>query len=265
MNHFVHSLGVTFVHWRLAAQYEVQYRMNFFLQVVKSTVNLVTGIVAIGLVFNYTTDLGGWGRPELLAVLGVHILLGGVIQTFIVPNMFTFMHGVREGELDYALVRPVDAQLFVSTRSIGFWNVVDIVVGVVVLGWALSDLAGRLDPVDAVLFGIGLVCGAIILYCVWMSFTTLAFWLIDVDDMAQLISGLYDAGRWPIRVYPLWLQGVLTVIVPLGVAITVPAEALTDRITPGAMAVLVGVTVVAVVVCRAFWLHGLKNYSGASA
>ena len=265
MNRFVHSLGVTLIHWRLAAQYEVQYRFNFFLQIIESAVRLVTGIVAIRLVFGYTADLQGWGEAELLAVLGIHILLGGIMQTFVLPNMFTFMFQVREGELDYALVRPVDAQVFISTRQIRFWNVVDIIVGGVVLSWALAELTSSLTVTDVLLFAIGLTCGAIIIYCVWMAFTTTSFWLIDTDEMAQILSGLYDAGRWPIRVYPLWLQGVLTVIVPMGVAITVPAEALTDRLTPTAMSVLLVVTVVTVVLTRAFWLYGVRNYSGASA
>jgi ABC-2 type transport system permease protein len=261
----VHTLGVTFVHWRLGALYELQYRLNFVLQLVRSGVRLVTGIVAIQLVFGYASDLGGWTEPELYAVLGVHILLGGVLATFVLPNMFTFMFEVREGELDFALVRPVDSQLFISTRQLQFWNVVDVVVGVVVLGWALTGLAGRIGALEVFLFSVGLVCGALILYSVWMAFTTTAFWLVDVDEMANLISGLYDAGRWPIRLYPLWLQGALTAVVPLGVAITVPAEALTDRVTPVGMAVLLVVTVVSVLASRAYWRYGVRNYSGASA
>lgn len=260
----MHSLAITAVHWRLGALYELQYRLNFLLQCVESGVRLVTGLVAIQLVFAFTSDLGGWGEAELLAVLGVHILLGGVMATLVLPNMFTFMHEVQEGELDFALLRPVDAQLFVSTRQIQFWNLVDVAVGAVVLGWALARL-DRLSWLDAAAFGVALLCGGLILYAVWMAFTTTAFWLIDTDDMAQLISGLYEAGRWPIRVYPAWLQGALTVVVPLGVAITVPAEALTGRLTVGTMAVLVAVTLIAFAGARSYWQYGVRNYSGASA
>ncbi len=265
MNRFVHSVKVTLVHWRLGAEYEVQYRMNFVLQIVQSAVRLATGIIAIQLVFGFTTQLGGWTEPELYAVLGIHVLLGGILATFILPNMFSFMYEVREGELDFALLRPVDSQMFISTRQLGFWSLVDVIVGIVVLGWAFAELAETIGPVDLVLFGIGLVCGALILYSVWMAFTTTAFWLIDTDDMATIITGLYDAGRWPIRIYPIWLQGALTAVVPLGVAITVPAEALTDRLTPTAMATLLVVTVIAVAASRAYWQYGVKNYSGASA
>ena len=265
MKQLLHSLGITLVHWRLGAQYEVQYRLNFALQLVESAVRLVTGVVAIQLVFGFARDLRGWSESELLAVLGVHILLGGVLATFVIPNMFTFMFEVREGELDFALVRPVDSQLFISTRQIRFWNIVDVAVGVVVLSWALSGIAENLSVLDVILFAIALVSGGLILYAVWMAFTTTAFWLIDVDEMANLITGLYDAGRWPIRVYPLWLQGALTVVVPLGVAITVPAEALTGRLTLPTLGLLVAIAAISVSASRAYWRFGVRNYSGASA
>lgn len=265
MNRVAHSLKVTLVHWRLGAEYEIQYRMNFVLQIVQSGVRLVTGLVAIQLVFGFATDLGGWSEPELLAVLGVHIFLGGILNTFVIPNMYRFMYEVREGELDFALIRPIDSQLFTSTRQIQFWNLVDVAVGVVVLGWALRELSSDVSAWDGAAFAVGLVCGALVIYSVWMAFTTTAFWLIDTDEMATIIHGLYDAGRWPIRVYPLWLQGALTIVVPLGVAITVPAEALTGRLTPLAVATLVVVTVVALILSRRYWKYGVKNYSGASA
>ncbi len=59
---------------RLGAQYEVQYRLNFVLQLIQSGVRLVTAVIAIQIVFGYTSNLDGWGRSEPLAVLGVHIL-----------------------------------------------------------------------------------------------------------------------------------------------------------------------------------------------
>lgn len=265
MNRLVHSLVVTLMHWRLGAQYEVQYRLNFFLQLVQSGVRLVTGIVAIRLVFSHTVDLGGWTQAELLAVLGVHIFLGGVLATFVQPNMYTLMHEVGEGELDFALIRPVDSQVFISTRQIQFWSLVDVLVGAVVLGWALSALEGRMGIAAAVAFAVMMLCGATVLYSVWMAFTTTAFWLIDVDEMAGLLHGLYDAGRWPVRVYPFWLQGVLTVLVPLGFAVTVPAEAFTGRLTIGTVGLFLVITLVFILGSRMFWRYGVRNYSGASA
>ncbi len=262
---FTHSVKVAFLHWKVGAMYEMQYRLNFVLQVIQSAVRLATGLVAIELVFGHTGDLSGWSQPELLAVLGVHILLGGIMQTFIIPNMFSLMFEIVEGDFDFTVVRPVDSQVFVSTRRISFWSLVDVALGAVVIGWAVSDLGNSIGFLDSLAFAVTLGCGMLLVYCIWMVFTTSAFKLINVDDMAQLLQGLYEAGRWPVRIYPFWLQGVLTVIVPLGFAITVPAEALSDRLTPSVLALAIAITGVSLVATRALWRWGLKSYSGASA
>ena len=66
---------------------ELQYRVNFFVSLLQSLVQVVTGLVVLALVYSHTTELNGWTQPELLCLLGIQILLGGVIRTFIQPNM----------------------------------------------------------------------------------------------------------------------------------------------------------------------------------
>src|SRR5262245_22545499 len=89
--------------FKVGAMNELQYRVNFFLQVLQSLVALTTGLVGLALVFRYTTELAGWTRPELLAVMGIHILMGGLIRTAIQPNMERLMGEIQDGNLDFAL------------------------------------------------------------------------------------------------------------------------------------------------------------------
>jgi ABC-2 type transport system permease protein len=261
----VNALRVALLHWKLGAMYELQYRVNFFLQVFKSGLTLFTGLVAISLVFRYTSDLGGWTRYELLAVLGVHILLGGLVGTFVTPSIYWFLWTVGEGEFDHTLVRPLDAQLLTGVQQMNFWQLVDVVVGVVVIGWAVSGIGATASLLRAVGFVVAAACGMSILSCLWMLLATTAFKWIRVDDAAQLLHGLYGAGRWPVTVYPGWLRLALSAVVPLGFAITVPAEALAARLNGETLGLLVVVTVVLALATRLAWQAGVRRYSGASA
>jgi ABC-2 type transport system permease protein len=80
---------------------ELQYRVIFVLQIFHSFIALGVGLAVLGLVYSLTTALRGWTRPELLAVKGVHILMGGLIGVSIQPNMSRLMEDVRQGTLDY--------------------------------------------------------------------------------------------------------------------------------------------------------------------
>jgi ABC-2 type transport system permease protein len=66
-------------------------------------------------------------------------------------------------------------------------------------------------------------------------------------------------------VYPTWLRYSLTYLVPIGFAITVPAEAVTSRLEWTRVAVALGFSVVLFAFTRWFWRFGLSRYSGASA
>jgi ABC-2 type transport system permease protein len=107
--------------------------------------------------------------------------------------------------------------------------------------------------------------GTVMLYCFWLMLTSVAFWVVRVDEMVNLFEGVYAAGRWPVTIYPGWLRYTLTFLIPVAFAVTIPAEALTGRLTIGTLLGAVALTGLLVVLARLVWRLGMKNYSGASA
>ena len=251
--------------FRIGALNELQYRANFAVQVFQSIIALGTGLAVLGLVFSQTTSLNDWTQPELLTVMGVHILMGGVIRTLIQPNMERLMTDVREGTLDFILTKPEDSQVLVSIRDVKIWQAVDIVVGFVVLGVGVSQVQAAVGPAQALAFAVALLLGGLMIYCFWLIITTGAFWIVRMDEVHELFDGLYQSGRWPVTIYPGWLRISLTFLVPIAFAVTVPAEALTSRLTPETLALAAGFAVALLIFTRWWWRFGLRRYSGASA
>lgn len=259
------ALRVALLHLRVGVMNDLQYRVNFALQVLQSLLALATGLVVFSLVYSYTTELNGWTQPELLAVLGVQIMMAGVIHAVIQPNMMRLTDEVREGKLDYALTKPIDSQVLVSIREVQLWQAVDVVTGGVVIVVALVRLGGDLGPLDVLAFAITLVLGAVFLYCFWLVLATGAFWVVQMWFLPELFEGIFQTGRWPIGIYPDWLRLGVTFLVPIAFAVTVPAEALTSRLDWQTLALAAGFAVVLLAFSRWFWRFGLKRYTGASA
>jgi ABC-2 type transport system permease protein len=253
------------IFFRIGALNELQYRANLGVQLVQSVIALFTGLAVLALVFDQTSNLAGWSESELLAVMGVHILMGGVIRTAIQPNMERLMTDVRQGTLDYVLTKPEDAQVMISVREFRIWQAVDIVVGGVVLAIGIGRLETSIGPGSALIFAGTLLLGAVMIYCFWLILTTAAFWVVRMDELHELFDGIYQSGRWPVTIYPSWLRISLTFLVPIAFAVTVPAEALTSRLTPETLALAAGFALALLVITRWFWRTGLKHYAGASA
>ncbi len=250
---------------RIGAMNELQYRVNFFIQLFDVLLALGTGLVALGLVFSHTSDLRGWTSTELLAVMGVHILMGGLIRTTIQPNMLRLLTDVQQGTLDYALTKPPDAQVLVSVREFRIWQMVDVVIGAAVMGVAVLRLQAGIGIWQALGFAAALLFGALMVYSFWLMITTGAFWVVRMESVVELFQGIYAAGRWPVGIYPDWLRTGLTFLVPIAFAVTVPAEALTARLTGQTLLAAAGLAAFFLLLSRWVWKTGLRRYSGASA
>ena len=58
------------------------------------------------------------------------------------------------------------------------------------------------------------VAGAATIYSCCLILATLAFWFIRVDNVLIVLLTFWEAGRWPVDVYPLWLRSMLTFLGP---------------------------------------------------
>ena len=94
------GMRVAWIHVRVGVLNEMQYRANFFIQLVQSTVTVATGLIALAVIFGHTSDLNGWSRPELIVVMGVYTLVGGLIGFGIEPNMGRVLADIHQGTFD---------------------------------------------------------------------------------------------------------------------------------------------------------------------
>ena len=261
----MNAARVAWLYFKVGVMAELQYRVNFFLQLVQSLIQVGTGLAVLALVYSHTTRLHGWTESELLSLLGVQILLGGLIHTFVQPNMERLMEDVQHGTLDYALTKPEDAQVLVSVRQVRIWNVVEVISGLVLLVVGLAGVQDSIGVLDAVSFGVALAVGAVLVYCFWLIMTIGAFWIVRMEHVLELFEGIYQTGRWPVGVYPGWLRYSLTFLVPIAFAVTVPAQALTSRLHWGTFVLALAFAAALFAFTRWFWRFGLRNYTGASA
>ncbi|WP_376796774.1 ABC transporter permease [Thermogemmatispora sp.] len=250
---------------RVSALATLAYRANFWLQLAESFIELNTALAFVSIVFSYTHTLNGWRPDELLSLIGIYFLIGGTINMIILPGLSRLIEQVREGTLDYLLTRPAEAQLLVSLQQIDLWKLLDVLLGLaLVVGAALwhGSLPG---PLQLLAFAVALIAGTIIIYSFVLFLATLSFWYVRMENILVIFESMYEAGRWPVDLYPGWLRAILTFLVPVAFAVTVPAEALTARLTWLALLGTLLLAVLAFLASRLFWRFAIRYYSGASS
>lgn len=250
---------------RVSIQYDAAYRVDFFVNLAQAMMQLGGELVALWTIFSNTRSLAGWNVLELLALLGVFRIMAGAIGLIIAPSMRMMMEDIRDGGLDFLVLKPASTQFLVSTRRVIIWRAMDVVLGFMVAMVASVSL-GRTFPAAAVLqFLVMIACGLTIIYSFWLALATLAFWLTRISNIEMVFWNVFEAGRYPVDIYRTPIRLGLTYIIPLAFLTTFPAEVLLGR--PGSLGVITAVLVagLSLTAASSFFRFGLRCYSGASA
>ncbi len=262
----MHALTVVTTYLRLGLLNVMQYRADFFMQVVSILVALGSALLTIGIVFNQTDQIGGWTEPDLVALIGVQMLVRGITSLVMRPSMERLMENIRMGTLDFMLTKPADSQLLASVAQVNVAATADILGGGIVLALALATLGTSVGIGEALLFVAMLACGVVMIYAFLLATSTIAFWFVRVDNLLVIFNAMFNgAGGWPVTIFPAWLKFSLTFMVPVAFAVTVPAQSLTGRLTLGYALGAIALASVFALGSRWFWRFGLRHYTGASA
>jgi ABC-2 type transport system permease protein len=259
------TLRLLAVFYRTSVQTDMEYRADFFTRLVASLLGLLTTIGGLSIAFQYTAQIKGWSFPQVLVLLAVYYLMDGLIEMFIAPNMREIMVKVREGTLDFVLLKPVSSQFMATFRTINVWRAANLLVGAGLLVYTMRRLALVVGAQQAGAFALTLVAGVGVVYSFWLVLVTLTFWFVRIENIEQIVWQAFEAGRYPVEIYPGWLRATLTYVVPVAFIITVPARALAGRLDPGFVAVSLAVALGSLVLSSLFWRFGLRYYTGASA
>lgn len=259
-----HSLRVIGAHLRVGILNLLQYRGDFYLSLVDTGIWITLQLVGLSVIYDHTRDLNGWNHADLIALSGVYLLVNGLINTVVRPSMWTLSDAIRHGTFDFVLIKPADAQILASVQTVRAQGFTDVLSGSVVILTAIPGMERAPEIADVLLFLVMLASGFVMLCSAMLALAATAFWLVTTGDLMRLFK-LQNAGAWPITIYPMWLRIGLTIMVPVAVAVTVPAQALTGRLPAVTAIGMVALAAGFVVVSRAVWRFALRQYTGASA
>ncbi|MFI6677531.1 ABC transporter permease [Kribbella sp. NPDC050470] len=244
---------------------ETHYRAHFLTTLLVGLVQLGLGTVPILLLYGYTDEVHGWSRAEVIALVGMYQIATGLLATFVAPNLNRMTSYITEGELDGVLLRPVSSQFYLTLRWINVAELSNVASGIVVLVVGLVQADAGPSAVDILQAVVLAAAGLVLLVCVWSAMSFLAFWLQSVSPIGFVFLNLVEAGRYPLVFFPTAVRAFLTFAFPVAFATTFPVQAVAGGIGWAPVAGGVGLALVAVVLVRLFWRHGVRSYASASS
>jgi ABC-2 type transport system permease protein len=261
----MHTLKLLATFIKINIQVILAYRVDTAVNILINGMWLGWELFSLSIIFNNTSTLGGWGPGELVALLGVFRLVNMLMAAVIWPATEKFNTSVRDGSLDYTLLQPVNSLFMVSFSRIVLWRIWDLALGITLVVVGINMSGSTTSPVSLVKFIVLLVTGMLVIYSLWIVLVSATFWFVKFDNNVTILQALLDSGRYPATIYPPWLRLIVTFLVPIALATTVPLQGLRGDLSSGQVALFILVGIVAFVIARQVWKAGVKQYSGASS
>lgn len=250
---------------RVSLAVGMQYRWNFVLEGIVSFLWTGLGLVPLYVAFHARPTLDGWTYPTALVVVGWFTLLKGILDGAVNPSLLAVVDQIRQGTLDFVLLKPADAQFLVSTAKFEPWKAIDSVAALGIFAWAFH-LLGRAPGLGQVLASLVLlICSTTVLYAIWILVIAAAFWVVRLDNLAHLFNAIFDFARWPVSVFRGALRFVFTFLIPLGILTTYPAQALLGTLSPRTALFAMAGALTFALISRAVWTRAIGHYTSASS
>jgi ABC-2 type transport system permease protein len=224
---------------------DMTFRVNFILQCLTSISWTVMNIGFYLIVFQFTTQIGvdrGWHQYEFFVFLATTWLINSLVQAFFMPNAQEFSELIRTGNLDFALVKPIDTQFLISFQKVDWAALSNFWMGLALLSFSLWKLMTapenplQLHPVVFLLYPVFIICGCLIMYSVMITLAATSIWLGRNQTLYNFWFYLTNFSRYPMEIY--WrswgwsLWGVFTFLIPVLVVVNVPARLLAQPMRP---------------------------------
>jgi ABC-2 type transport system permease protein len=244
---------------------DLQYRASFFIFLASQTLVAALDLAVILVLFTQIDTLAGWSVSEVALLYAVASLGFGIADLLMSQVELASRH-IKAGTFDLFLLRPAGALMQLCATEFAPRRLGRSIQPLVVLVIVLPRVDIDWTPVKVVLLPVAIVSGAVIFGAIWVITSSLAFWTVDTQEVANSFTyGGVTLSEYPVDVFSTWLRRFVIFVVPVAFASYLPVAYLLDKpipySLPSAVALLSPIVAVTLaLIARAVWRSAIRHY-----
>ena len=217
---------------------DMTFRANFLLECLTSLGWMSMNLAFYLLVFTFTPEIGqgtGWTREPFFAFVATGLVINSIVQSLFMPSAEELTEMVRTGGLDGVLVKPLDAQFLLSLHRVDFSALANGIVGLALLGWAVSRFDSPPPAVAWLVYPLLILCGGAILYAFVIMLAAATIHMGRNQSLYDFWFYITNLSRYPAEIYSGPFGGPLrmlcTFVIPILLVVNVPARMVAQPFT----------------------------------
>jgi len=252
-----------FLHTSLAS--ELEYKTNILIDLITAILSLIGSIFLLSIFFQNNESIGGWEFEKALIIQSIYTILNGITNTWFNPNLTEIVKHIREGTLDFVLLKPIDSQFFISLKKLNPSGFLEIILGFLLLFFCIRINQINLNLSFLTLSLITISCSICILYSLWFFISTTTIWFVKTWNAIEVLRSFLYIGRFPLNSFSFSLRIFFSVFIPIAFITTIPSEVFLGLSQVWKILLEVIVATVFLITSRKFWLFAIKFYTSASS
>ena len=252
-----------FLHTSLAS--ELEYKTNILIDLITAILSLIGSIFLLSIFFQNNGSIGSWEFEEALIIQGIYTILNGITNTWFNPNLTEIVKHIREGTLDFVLLKPIDSQFFISLKKINPSGFLEIMLGFLLLFFCIRINQINLNLSFLTLSLITISCSICILYSLWFFISTTTIWFVKTWNAIEVLRSFLYIGRFPLNSFSFSLRIFFSVFIPIAFITTIPSEVFLGLSQLWKILLEIIVATIFLMTSRKFWVFALKFYTSASS
>ncbi|MBI3665108.1 MAG: ABC-2 family transporter protein [Acidobacteria bacterium] len=263
MKRYLSLLGEYFLQY---AKVRLAYKGDFLISVFTTLVATAFGLGLVLILFRRVPHLADWTFYEILFLYGFSLL---PLSLFNVVSINLYYFGdvyIIQGKFDRILLRPIHSLFQILSEQFRLEALSDSVIGLSIVLYATRRLNLTFGPADWLFLAFAALCGFLIYVSVFVMLTCVSFWMEDRVGVIPPVYSMLAFGRYPLKIYNVFLQFLLSWIIPFAFATFYPSAHLLRHVEYRPYLFLLPVvTLLFAGLSLALWNRGVENYSSTGS
>lgn len=217
-------------------------------------------LVFLSIIHRQVQSVAGYSLNQMVTFFLMFNILDLFGQLFF-RGIYWFRQQVVSGEFDFRLTKPMSPLFQALTRHT---DILDLPLFFVTIVFLFRQ-GITLTPPQALLFLLTLTSGCVIVTAIHIAVASLGVITTEVDHTIMIYRDLSMMARVPVDIYTDAVRVLLTFVIPIAIAYTIPAKSLLGLVSVPTVFLALAISALALFLTLRLWRYALTQYSSASS